>query len=493
MLTTTKKFRLIQIITITIILAIFIFFRWYKLESSLLFYNDMGRDYLTLFNWKESGKPPLLGPQTSVLSYNQTAWYFYILYPLFLATKMSALSSTLTATIIGVAIFCYLLWKTRNDRTLFSVVSISFLLLSLQPQVVLQNRFIWNPSFLPFFLLTSLVAVLQLTKRFTREWAAAYWLSVAFAVGFSYSALPLVIVLSCLVLFYNRKNIFAHLLFGLIAAGIVLLPLLAFEVRHDFSLTKLFFTGQTTPQTMIDLPTKSSQLLELLFPSNPWINSLPLALIAIGLILYGIFNKTKQEKNNSQYLLISAGVFILTTALLLVLPVNLEKHYVFPVIVTFVLLVANLPKPVHFVLAAVLSMIWMQPYFIAWHTKPPVRTIAEMQQCYQNFCETHQDNYYVSMESGILVGYHNALEHQFFLKKAGCSILDIEQSQDQAQKMLVINDDGNFTPGKSGYRELSLFGEYSVVEKTSCTDHLSILEITKPDAEASASSVYSPE
>lgn len=453
----------------------------------------MGRDYLTLLNWKESGKPPLLGPQTSVLSYNQSAWYFYILYPLFLLTNMSGLSSTLTATIFGILIFSYLAWKTRNDTTLFSVVSISFLLLSIQPQVVLQNRFIWNPSFLPFFLLVSLLALVQLTKKFTREWAVAYWLSVAFAVGFSYSALPLVIILSCLVLFYNKKNIFTHALFALVAAGIVLLPLLAFEVRHDFSLTKLFFTGQTTPQTMTDFSTKSSQLLELLFPPNPWIKPFQLALIVVGMIFYGIFTKFNQVRKHNLNLLIATVVFIVTTALLLILPVNLEKHYVFPVIVTFVLLVASVPKPVNFVLTALLTLIWIQPYFIAWHTKPPVRTIADMEQCYQNFCDSHQDNYYVSMESGILVGYHNALEHQFFLKKAGCSILDIEKSQDQAQKMLIINDDGNFTPGKSGYRELSLFGDYSVVKKTSCTEHLSILQIEKPDPEASASSIYSPE
>lgn len=62
------------------ILIVFIFLRVHRIEETLNFQNDIGRDYLVLLEWYQSGKPPLLGPQNSAVPFNQSAFYFYLFF-----------------------------------------------------------------------------------------------------------------------------------------------------------------------------------------------------------------------------------------------------------------------------------------------------------------------------------------------------------------------------------------------------------------------------
>lgn len=485
--------RYVQLALVLLILAVFIFFRVYKLNESLLFYNDAGRDSLVLLNWSETGKPPLLGPQTSVLSYNQSAWYFYFLYPLFYFSKFSAFSSTYTLLLVSITVFCFLLNLLKRNNVTFVAIAFVLTLISVQPQIVLQNRFVWNPSFLPLFLTVSLSSLYQLKRSFSKLWAFLFWLFSALAIGFSYSAVPFVFLTGILVLAFNRKNVWQHFKFIILSAFIVLLPMLLFEIRHSFTLTRLMLAGQTTPQTNLSLELKIDTLLDLVFPTNYFLDKYVTTLITLCLYTFGIFLAIQRKYRYTSFFFILVS---LTTALviaMLFLPINLEKHYIFPVIISFIFSIAFMPRPLHLLGTLFFALIWAQPYFIKYHTAAPVRTVADMETCYRNFCQTHSEPLYVSMESGILPGYHNALEHQFLLRKEGCKVLDIETSQNDSQIMAVINDAAEIDPGKSGYRELSLFGSYVKKEKFICTENLSIQVLSKPSADTPPEKIFHPQ
>lgn len=481
-----------MILPVCLFLVIFVGLRWVKLSETLLFFNDMGRDYLVLLNWWESGKPPLLGPQTSVVSYNQSAWYFYFLFPLFVLSHFSAVSSTATITIFGVLSILVILWFLRKNSSLFwTVLSIAFLL-SAHPQMIIQNRFVWNPSFVPYFFLFSLIATIQLAKKYSIKLSVLFWLSIAFAVGFSYSSVPLAICLIIYVLFKHRKHWWKQLLIALSSACFVLLPTILFEMRHGFALTKLFLKGQSTPQEIYPVLVRSQQLAKLVLPAQDLWQTYVISLVVLIVIIVGVYYAHQKSYKNLSTLKTMTALFSILLLLQIILPINIEKHYIFPLLIVLFATIASLPTRFRVGLVSFLVLFWLQPFFLDQYTKPPVRSITDMEGCYQQFCANNAEPYYVSMESGILVGYHNAPEHQFFLRKAGCAVKDIEQSQNEANHMLVINDNGKFDPGKSGYRELSLFGNYILGQTKQCSPNLSIQEIVRPSGELSEE-VFTPQ
>src|SRR5579859_1105498 len=99
------------------LIAFFLFTRLYKLPTSFFYFNDMGRDSLALLDWAQTGKPPLLGPQTSALPFNQGAVYYYLLYPLFRLMQHSPFSAILTSAIVYVVTFSALFYFLRNKPT----------------------------------------------------------------------------------------------------------------------------------------------------------------------------------------------------------------------------------------------------------------------------------------------------------------------------------------------------------------------------------------
>ena len=84
----------------------FIFLRLYKINGSIEFWGDIGRDNEKLMEWLQTGKPPLNGPNTILKIVNQSPWFFYVNYPVFLITK-SPLTMTVTLSILSLLSFLY--------------------------------------------------------------------------------------------------------------------------------------------------------------------------------------------------------------------------------------------------------------------------------------------------------------------------------------------------------------------------------------------------
>src|SRR5579859_5725503 len=135
------------------LIAFFLFTRFYKLPTSFFYFNDMGRDSLALLDWAQTGKPPLLGPQTSALPFNQGAVYYYLLYPLFRLMQHSPFSAILTSAIVYVVTFSALFYFLRNKPTQVRALFVSIFFITIIPQYIIQQRFVWNPSLATPFLL----------------------------------------------------------------------------------------------------------------------------------------------------------------------------------------------------------------------------------------------------------------------------------------------------------------------------------------------------
>ena len=477
--------------SIIVILSVFLFLRLYSITTSLVFYNDMGRDFVVLNNWFTTGKPPLLGPQTSAFSYNQSAWYFYLLFPFYFVTQ-SPYSSLISLICITVCIFLYLLYINRHAPRMTRILLIVFWLISIQPQAVIQSRFVWNPSFLPAFFIGALILFLHLLEKFSKLKYFLFVSLLAFDCGFSYSAVTAAAIIWLAHLGISRGNWKEIIILSIVASGVVLAPMLFFELRHNFTLTQLALHGQTMPQPATDFFSKTRDLtVNILFTPYPQLRSL-IAILVFTVLGAGCWQLYKDRTKDSSSALIIIGLFFSTILLTYLLPIAIQSHYIFPLLILFFFAVAVLPTKYWLSIVLLLSILWLDPKTVIPYFKSAPRTISQMEACYQQYCRTHTEPVYVSMESGILGGYHNAPEHRFLLSRAGCTVYDIEVTQNRSNKMVVINDSAQFVPGMSAYHELTLFGEYTVGQKYSCQDNLSIQEIYKPTAASTSAKIFKP-
>ena len=94
---------------------LFLWTRFYKIETSFNFISDIGRDFLALWQWKQTGKPPLLGPQTSALPFNQSAIYYYFLMPFYLISGQSIFSTLIANAFLYISFLILALYFFRNN------------------------------------------------------------------------------------------------------------------------------------------------------------------------------------------------------------------------------------------------------------------------------------------------------------------------------------------------------------------------------------------
>jgi len=88
-----------------ITLGLFVFLRVFAITQNLHLFGDLGRDLFVLQKWSNNLlKPPLLGPQTSVVSFNQSAIYFYYLFPFFLLMSHSVYSTLVASIMLYISI-----------------------------------------------------------------------------------------------------------------------------------------------------------------------------------------------------------------------------------------------------------------------------------------------------------------------------------------------------------------------------------------------------
>ncbi len=455
-------------------IGLFIFLRWYRLDQSLFFQNDIGRDFLVLYDWQQSGKPPQLGPQTSIISFNQSAFYYYLLFPLFVIFHHAVFVNTLTLMVVSISLFLAGLYLLRDNKHLqISFVLVS-LLLTLQPEIVLENRYVWNPSFMPIFLVASFFLFLALQKNFSKKNLAVFSLSCALAVGMSIVAIPAVIafILLALILFRQKLQRVGQIVVGVVTAHfVVFLPFLIFEIRHHFQITSRILSQQETFGQGTNVLQKVAQLQTILLQGLPW--QTEVLLVIIGICMYILIRHATLN-----YSAQAVFLFLVTTAIVLLLPAQLVTHHFLASLTLFLLVIATLPLTLSLPIIFVVSFFWLQPPILQSHFQTTERTFAQLNTCFADFCALHQEPLFVSDQSDYH-NFHSAPEFRYLMKDHACVVKDIETEPTAAQSMAIVVDHGSYTQGQTSYNELTLFGPSMEKSISTCSATFRIHVIQK--------------
>jgi len=453
-------------------ILLFLWLRFNFIGTSFDFTGDPGRDMLVLWDWRESGKPPLLGPQTSAMPINQSAVYFYMLYPAFLIMNGDPISANITVAVFWIVSLLIGLWVLRKRPDLQWVSLIVFALSSIHPIFVSQTREVWNPSFLPPLITIGIISLYLLKEKFTykRLWMFALSMSLAVSLHFPVGALAV----ACLIyvaIFFKEKR-FLVLIALIMAILFFNLPTIAFEVRHDFLITKSTLSGNwigTEQFTRID---NLNMLIKFSGGLSGWWANV---LLFLGL---GFFAIQKMLLKNDSLTKMVGLLMILFVAITIASKMAFHSHYAFGFAVLLFFLISQLPTKIFLSVLLLLEIVWLNPSQTDKYFSPARRPIEEMSNCFEKICSSEADPLFVSVQSGVSP-FHVGYEFRYLMKKAGCQVRYIEREPTAATKMAVVVDSSSYEHRKTGFEELTIFGDSEVSAQYTCSKDFGVVVLKR--------------
>jgi len=464
--------KITKIIFPILLIGLFLFLRFNNIEKGLFFWNDMGRDLSVLQTWKDTFKPPLLGPQTSALPINQSSIYFYFLYPLFLLFNGHPLSSLITCALLYVTTFLLGLSYIRRYSLPLktSSIFIVFLLASIHPQYIIQNRFVWNPSLVSPFILVALYSFYLLQIKYSVKKLAIFSLSIATAVSISYSIAPLLIAIILYWLFFYRRH-FRNFAITLILSFFLLnITTIFFEIRHNFLLTSSLFTKKSPTQESLTFSDKTNQLANFIFITD---NSLLNIALFVSSLIICLAILYKYQHSSSALPFFVSFLYLTLTLISYLTPITIQPHYIFAYTCLLFILISSLNPLLKYPILIFAFIAYLNINKLNFYFRPAPRTYAQMENCFQQYCSQFNLPTYVSVQSD-LHPFHNGPEHRYLLKKSGCNVKNIETENGQADYMTVILDTGSFSQ-QTKYYELDLFGKFTQDSTFNCLPNFQII------------------
>lgn len=465
-----KKIIIIQIAVFIILVLISFFLRFYKLNQMFDFFGDIARDHERLMEWYQGAKPPLLGPNTILMIINQSPWYYYLNYPVFVIIR-SPFTMTITLFLISVIAFALSLWLLRKYKEILFIYII-FFLSSIHPMFVEQQRIPWNPSFSVPLLILAMAGMLRLKNKYhvLVSWITA--ISLCLALGMTYTVFPVFLVIAIFILFFIPAKHRLHWLFQLgIGMFIVFFPLVIFEIRSNFFTIKRLTTGLNIPAVhysfakkfMLDVSTF------LTGSENIKVKLWQLALLIIPMLINCYLAIIKPHKNYRYFRLFFATA-ILTTGLILLMPFQ-QPYYLYGIILLWFLTIASMRPILMFPVLIGLVILWINPVWLNNYFRQSSRPLDQLNSCARQFCRENPGQYYVAANS--LLGIHSAHEHAFLLNANGCRSRDIVSFPLlNYDKMVVVADGAEFKPYQTSFYELERFGKYDVGKYLYCSKNL---------------------
>lgn len=223
-----------------IIVALGLFLRLYHLPNSIGFAWDQERDAFTIKQIIVDKKFTLIGPRVvNDRGFMLGPYFFYILLPFYLITNLNPYAIILfiaTYSLIFLISSFFILKKIYSSYIAYIFVFIW----SILPLAISIDTISWNPLLVPFLFIFLLYLLNSL--NFTK---IKNWLLLGFYLGFSFNIHVQLIILSFiaftfLLIKFFKKGFIKKIIFLFFGFTLSFLPLLIFDLRHNFLNLHLF-------------------------------------------------------------------------------------------------------------------------------------------------------------------------------------------------------------------------------------------------------------
>ncbi len=248
-----------------IFIVIFLFLRFYHLEASLNFSGDQGMHFLDIWNIYHTKNITLIGPASSFTVFGRSFYTgpapYYLLLPLLVLTNWNPVSISYLLIIFQLVVIIDLYFSIAENFKNKKTAEYFLVLCTFSTILIDYSRFLWHPNFLIPVGGLVLGILLYLFKKADKKKVILgadvfRYLTLGIVLGlglqFHYSFL-LAILLAVIWLIYIKQLKILRILLLIIGFIIGFVPIILFEIRHNFYNLRtllLFLTvksGTTTP------------------------------------------------------------------------------------------------------------------------------------------------------------------------------------------------------------------------------------------------------
>lgn len=223
-------------------MGISIFTHFYRIEYTYIFQNDEGRDALIAFKMIDSGRPVLLGPETSVGNMYLGPFYYYLMVPGLILSKLDPVGPAIMVALLGI-ITTYLVFLLGKKSFGYWVGLASALFYTLSPIMLHHSRNSWNPNVIAFFV--SLLLLLPNLKKPIWQLCFGFLTGIIFQLHYVALILPGLLFLVASFDYLRNHKFKSFITFCLVSlAGFLISssPFWLFEYRHAFVNSSAFIT-----------------------------------------------------------------------------------------------------------------------------------------------------------------------------------------------------------------------------------------------------------
>lgn len=240
-----KVFLKKEYLILAIVLLISIFFRFYLLEERFPFGWDQERDAQVMWRILKEGRPTLIGPSAAGIDtfFLGPLWY-YLLLPFYFIFNMDPIAAAYFASLAGVVTTLIIFFLVKNLFGLNQALLASLL------WATLPDRISWNPMLIPLATSVIFFTLYKISQGF-EKFIPITFLLIGLSLQIHFQSVFFFPTLIISLYFYKKKKFsipFNYLGLGLLFLALTFLPLLVFDLRHDFinigGFLKLFFQGE---------------------------------------------------------------------------------------------------------------------------------------------------------------------------------------------------------------------------------------------------------
>lgn len=323
-----------------VIAFLMLILRFYNLYDHATYLGDQGRDAIIIKRILTLEHFPAIGAPTSIGMVYLGPFYYYFMAPWLLLFNFNpfglAFGVAFLSVILGL-LATFIIYRHFNKLTAFFFL----FFLTFSSSNISLSRFSWNPNLLPIFTFFTVYCFYRLLiDKKSPKIVKNYFYSILFGAIFSFSfqlhylaalLFPTFIFVFIYQLIKTKKITlyFPRLLVSITSFLLFSLPLLIFDLRHNFLNTNNFIKlfSQDT------ISNNSSFLDKLIETTNSlWANFGQFSLSGLyGLILFGLVLllaiKFIKKENNLLYLINLTNLFFYTIGFSLVNSGRFEHYY----------------------------------------------------------------------------------------------------------------------------------------------------------------------
>lgn len=255
------KFKIYISLWLLFIILLAFFFRFYKLQDYLIFGMDQENEILIVKNIVSGKHFPLIGLSSSDTGIYRGPAFLYLSAIPYILFQGNPVGGAAVASLLGV-IVSFLIYKLGTKMFSSSVGFVASILYAGSFLVAYYDRQFWNPTFIP--LLSLLIGFLCFKVIKEKSYSISIVLVLLFGVATHAHLTILIFIPLIIYTLWSIKNKLSvkRLVILLFFLFITQLPLLLFDLRHNFLNTKVVINTFTNANA-IRIDTSFNQRSEL--------------------------------------------------------------------------------------------------------------------------------------------------------------------------------------------------------------------------------------